>query len=239
MPRTSKLHAQSSATAVKDRPRPGEKKGFVEEMRMAAMKLHTRDQSPKEGQRAESENPVQQFTPSREGYLRFLAESKAVYDVLEKVVQDAPKPEYAHFRQTGLERAAPLAKDISWLQNTYKLPAPSVSMDGPGPSYARMLEQAASEDPAAFICHFYNFYFAHTAGGRMIGKKVSEMILDSTTLDFYKWDGDVKDKLSAVKDKINELADSWTREQKDHCLEETHLSFKYSGDILRTIVAQQ
>ena len=27
MPRTSKLHAQSSATAVKDRPRPGEKKG--------------------------------------------------------------------------------------------------------------------------------------------------------------------------------------------------------------------
>ena len=34
-----------------------------------------------------------QFTPSREGYLRFLAESKAVYDVLEKVVQDAPKPE--------------------------------------------------------------------------------------------------------------------------------------------------
>lgn len=36
----------------------------------------------------------------------------------------------------------------------------------------RMLEQAASEDPAAFICHFYNFYFAHTAGGRMIGKKV-------------------------------------------------------------------
>lgn len=52
------------------------------------------------------------------------------------------------------------------------------------------------------------------------------MILDSTTLDFYKWDGDVKDKLSAVKDKINELADSWTREQKDHCLEETHLSFK-------------
>lgn len=34
--------------------------GFVEEMRMAAMKLHTRDQSPREGQRPESENPVQQ-----------------------------------------------------------------------------------------------------------------------------------------------------------------------------------
>ena len=27
--------------------------------------------------------------------------------------------------------------------------------------------------PQAFICHFYNVYFAHTAGGRMIGKKVT------------------------------------------------------------------
>jgi hypothetical protein len=32
-----------------DRPRPGEKKGFVEEMRFVAMKLHTKEQAPKEG----------------------------------------------------------------------------------------------------------------------------------------------------------------------------------------------
>ena len=52
------------------------------------------------------------------------------------------------------------------------------------------------------------------------------MILDNHTLDFYKWDGDVKEKLAAVKDSLNEVADAWTREQKDHCLEETHKSFK-------------
>ena len=28
------------------------------------------------------------------------------------------------------------------------------------------------KDPQAFICHFYNTYFAQTAGGRMIGRKV-------------------------------------------------------------------
>jgi hypothetical protein len=33
-----------------ERPRPGEKKGFVEEMRFVAMKLHTKEQAPKEGQ---------------------------------------------------------------------------------------------------------------------------------------------------------------------------------------------
>lgn len=95
------LLVRSSATAVKERQRPGEKKGcllvlcmpclvrcqaslhaglllvcmprragreictftlagFVEEMRMAAMKLHTRDQAPKQGSRPENENPVQQ-----------------------------------------------------------------------------------------------------------------------------------------------------------------------------------
>ena len=40
-----------------------------------------------------------QWTPSRPGYLRFLAESKAVYDVFEQMVEEAPKPEcdpFAH-----------------------------------------------------------------------------------------------------------------------------------------------
>jgi heme oxygenase len=36
------------------------------------------------------------------------------------------------------------------------------------------------------MCHYYNFYFAHTAGGRMIGKQMSALLLDKKTLDFYK-----------------------------------------------------
>ena len=50
----------------------------------------------------------------------------------------------------------------------------------------RLLRQLADEDPPAFLCHFYNIYFAHTAGGRMIGTKVASMILDSRQLNFYK-----------------------------------------------------
>lgn len=40
-------------------------------------------------------------------------------------------------------------------------------------TYAKHLKQLAADDPQSFICHYYNYYFAHTAGGRMIGKKVS------------------------------------------------------------------
>ncbi len=101
--------------------------GFVEEMRFVAMKLHTKDQAPKEGGKEAAPQPFQkvnlhihellhrlcckvesvlslastlipaatllQWEPTREGYLRFLVESKLVYDALEQIVQQAPVPE--------------------------------------------------------------------------------------------------------------------------------------------------
>lgn len=94
----------------------------------------------------------------------------------------------------------------------------------------RFLLKAAKEDPPVFICHFYNFYFAHTAGGRMIGSKISSMILDNANLQFYQYDGDYKPYLENVRDSINTIADDWTRESKDHCLEETKNSFSVSAN---------
>lgn len=39
----------------------------------------------------------------------------------------------------------------------------------------------------------------------MIGSKVSQMILDSKQLNFYKYDSDVKELLGNVRDNINEV----------------------------------
>lgn len=221
--------ASKSATAVKQE----KEKGFIAEMRKVAMKLHTRDQAPKEGGQEASKTPMSAWVPTREGYLRFLTESKAVYDKLESVVDKYPA--FAQFRETGLERSASLAKDIEWFRSEYGLQPPTLEEDGPGLSYARNLEELASTDPPAFICHFYNFYFAHTAGGRMIGNKVASMILDGKELAFYQWNGDVNEHLDGVRRTINLLAESWTPEQKEHCLQETSNSFKLSGGILRCI----
>merc|ERR1719379_2535155 len=90
----------ATTTETKPRPRPGEKKGFVEEMRFVAMKLHTKDQAPKEGGREAMPNPPK-FEPTREGYLSFLVESKVVYDALESLVAAASHPSYALFQNTG------------------------------------------------------------------------------------------------------------------------------------------
>ena len=64
-----------------------------------------------------------------------------------------------------------------------------------------MLTDLSINDPPAFMCHFYNIYFAHSAGGRMIGKKISSMCLEDAELDFYKWDGELSDLLGKVHSK--------------------------------------
>lgn len=76
-----------------------------------------------------------------------------------------------------------------------------------------MLKQLAVEDPPAFMCHFYNVYFAHSAGGRMIGKKVSSMCLDDAELHFYKWDGDLSEILGRVSIDAQTTVDDTVRQK--------------------------
>lgn len=78
-----------------------------------------------------------------------------------------------------MERSEKLAEDLEWFKEQgHAIPEPS----SPGLSYARYLEELSEKDPQAFICHFYNVYFAHSAGGRMIGKKVMVYLCSITKL---------------------------------------------------------
>jgi heme oxygenase len=125
------------------------------------------------------------------------------------------------------------------MASEYGVVPPEPKADGPGHTYASFLTALAKDDAPAFICHYYNFYFAHTAGGRMIGSKVSSEILGGKSLAFYEYpkakDGDVAELLDAVRASINSLAEQWDEPQKSRCLEETASSFKWSGQLLRLI----
>ncbi|GJP43953.1 hypothetical protein CLOM_g3352 [Closterium sp. NIES-68] len=220
-------------SAQKKSIRPGEKKGFIEEMRIRAMKLHTKDQA-KEGEEETKERPLAKWEPTKEGLVQFLVDSKAVFDAMETIVRDGDLPVYRKFVNTGLERSDALAKDLAWFEaQGFAIPPP----DEAGSSYAKYLTDLARTDTPAFICHFYNVYFAHSAGGRMIGRKVSEMLLEGREMAFYQWEGELQDLLAAVREKLNEVSEDWTREQKDHCLDETEKSFKYSGQLLRLLIS--
>ena len=138
----------------------------------------------------------------------------------------------AKFTRTSLERGEALAHDIAWFE-AQGVKAPAAG--GPGSEYANYLRSLASTDPQSFLCHWYNVYFAHTAGGRMIGAKCAQMLELPAEMRFYAWEGDLNAHMTGVREAINAVAETWSREEKDRCLAETGKSFELSGKLLRLI----
>ena len=160
------------------------------ELRGAAMKLHTRSQAPKEGEAKEKPKPPQAepYVPTHMDYLKFLVDSQYVYKTFENIVQRTElHPELKPFTNTKLERNDKLEQDITFIMKEYDLERPEIGEKGK--IYAEMMEEIAQkgkEHIPEFMCHYYNYYFAHTAGGRMIGKQMAALLLDKKTLEFYK-----------------------------------------------------
>ncbi|KAI3908054.1 hypothetical protein MKW98_003699 [Papaver atlanticum] len=209
---------------------------FVEELRSVAMKLHVKDPSRKGGNNETMAQILMKEKPSLHGYVNFLVDSKVVYDALEKIVTDTDYSSYAELRNTGLERSGALAKDLEWFTEEMgiQIPPPTTA----GIAYASYLEEVAVKNPKAIFCHFYDIYFGLAAGGRMLGKRASEKILEKKELEFYKWNnGELSELLQNARERLNKVAQSWSREEKDRCLEETEISFKYSEDIMKLIIS--
>lgn len=225
----SRYYLQAVGTVEGTQENAAKEYSFVQDdLRTYAMKLHTRDQSPKEGQQ-QPQTPFTQWEPQRADYLKFLVDSLVVYETLEEIVHKYPI--LAPFKSTGLERSQALKEDLVWMcEYDKELKVPSCG--DRGIAYSIFLRQLASESIPKFICHYYNHYFAHTAGGRMIGKKMSEKLLENKLLKFYQWEGDVKELLEKVRTNIDILANTWSDEEKKACLEETMACFKYGGGLV-------
>mmetsp|Transcript_41933 Transcript_41933/g.75562 ORF Transcript_41933/g.75562 Transcript_41933/m.75562 type:complete len:285 (-) Transcript_41933:307-1161(-) len=202
---------------------------ILEELRNVAMRLHTKKQAPREGEAPAPAKPAVPYVPTHTDYLQFLVDSNAVYVVLEEIVNSNEK--MAMFRNSGLERTKELEKDIAWMCDKYELERPDVGKAGK--MYADELKAMVKgdEDIPEFMCHYYNHYFAHLAGGRMIGKSMSKLLLDGETLEFYKWGEDVNELKPRVKNLIEEVALQWSREERDKCINATAGAFKGGGAI--------
>lgn len=100
MPLKAGAVSVSATTAEKPKKRyPGQSKGFVEEMRFVAMKLHTKEQA-KEGEKEvkePEERTITKWDPTVNGYLGFLVDSKLVYDTLEGIVDKPAFPSCEFF----------------------------------------------------------------------------------------------------------------------------------------------
>ncbi|CAL9234280.1 unnamed protein product [Arabidopsis halleri] len=219
---------------------PGENIGITEEMRFVAMRLRNvngkkLDLSGDKTEQEEEDDEVKEETwkPIKEGFLKYLVDSKLVFDTIERIVDESENVSYAYFRRTGLERCESLEKDLQWFRGQdLVIPEPS----NIGVSYAKYLEEQAGESAPLFLSHFYSIYFSHIAGGQVIVRQVSEKLLEGKELEFNSWEGDAQDLLKGVREKLNVLGEHWTRDEKNKCLKETAKAFKYMGQIVRLIV---
>lgn len=94
------MNAEVAGGETPNRSYPENPKGFVEELRFVAMRMHPRDQA-KEGTREykyPQDGPVATWKFTLEGYLMFLAENKLVFDTLERIIHDSTVPtcEFSH-----------------------------------------------------------------------------------------------------------------------------------------------
>lgn len=174
------------------------------------------------------------WRPSMEGYLKYLVDSGLVFQTLERIVDESSEVSFTYFRNSGLERSASITKDLKWVENQgIVIPQPSA----PGITYATYLEELAERSAPSFLCHLYNIYFAHIAGGQGIGKQVCERLLEGHDMEFYKWgEGEVPDLLKDIREKLNKLGEHWSRDEKNKCLREAAKSFRFSGQIVRLII---
>ncbi|CAA7026550.1 unnamed protein product [Microthlaspi erraticum] len=219
---------------------PGESVGITEEMRFVAMRLRNvngkkLDPESDEEEEEDDDDEVEGETwrPSKEGFLSYLVDSKLVFDTIERIVDESEDVSFAYFRRTGLERCESIEKDLQWF-TSQEMTIPEASQVGV--SYAKYLEEQASENAALFLSHFYSIYFSHIAGGQVIVRQVSEKLLEGREMEFNRWEGDAQDLLRGVREKLNVLGEHWSRDEKNKCLKETAKAFKYMGQIVRLII---
>ena len=115
-PSRSSERARLSAVSVETTEGTTKKEySFVnEDLRTYAMRFHTKDQAPREGQQ-KAEIPFTAWEPTRLNYVQFLVDSLLVYETLESLVLEIPA--LSPFTATGLERSAALKEDLKWMVN--------------------------------------------------------------------------------------------------------------------------
>ena len=211
-------------------PPPLATEPFTREARARALKLHAATQVHG------GEGRELTFRPTIHGVVQFLVESKAVYDAFEDIV--ATDMAYCRLEDTGLERGDAIARDLGYIHATYP-PATRTGRfageNGMGSTYAGLLRRLAREDPPAFLCHYYSFYFAHMAGGRMMGNVIGEVLFHGWVGEFYAWDADADKRRESLRALIDDMAAAWTTREREEALRHVPVAFAWTLELLDLI----
>ena len=67
---------------------------------------------------------------------------------------------------------------------------------------------------------------------------MSALLLDKKTLEFYKWEGDLNEIKARVKGYIEDMAATWSKDERTECVDATPDTFRYAGAINKYLAGQ-
>ncbi|KAF8821644.1 putative Heme oxygenase 1, chloroplastic [Cardiosporidium cionae] len=198
---------------------PAETSFVRDRLRKTTMEMHPTDILP----------PV---TADRKAFFQFLIDSCCVFNMLEDIVNTHTR--FEPLRNTGIELHDALKLDIQWMIEHFPEDCDSsLTVGHAGRAYADHLKYLSLSSIPQFITHYYNIYFAHGAGGRLIGKEISKRLLEGYNLKFYILKEDTNLIKEDVKTRIDALASKWTPEEEEDCLDGIPDCFKFGQELLK------
>ena len=202
------------------------------DLRGAAMKLHKRSKESSREDKVDT-NVKGISGCTLQNYRCFLETSLQVYQALEDVTSKDER--YLSLMEGGHARVKGIKADLQHFDQIGVTAGPDTGPDEVGQEYAQFLTDLSRSSPPRFLCHYYNHYFAHTAGGMQIGNSLRSSILQGRQLEFYKYPGSVRDVMDDLKLRIDEMYETMSEEEKELAREETGNCFGYGGRVLGSL----
>lgn len=172
----------------------------------------------------------------RDGIVALTAQLYFVYEALEQAGDAlAGDPLAGPFVCPELIRLPRLQADLAALLGpdwrSQIAPTPETA------AYAEHLRTVAAASPEAFVAHHYTRYLGDLSGGRILGRRVAEVLgaPDGAGSSFYRFDDIPKPKVFKDDYRARVDATPWTDEQADRLVAEVVEAFRLNTALLRSL----
>ena len=172
-------------------------------------------------------------------YFQYLVNCEYIYTIIESKLSQYDSDSSSSsssrsrrllmFQDTRMERSEALKKDLIFLRETFDFLPEDNLVDPKVLEYGNYLMLLVEDDTKfpQFLCHYYNLYFAHTAGGMMIGNIAQRKFQFNQRLQFYMYENNkMNEYKTKLRHKIDHFISShWNEAQKNACANETLCAF--------------
>lgn len=188
---------------------------MIDALRLASRNMHTPQQL------ARKVTPA--TPPSFSGFSKYMAETREVHRVLHREFPIRPRENFVEALDT----------DLWFLElEAWNADLPMFVQEPYSSNYAKYLDELPKHKLG---CHWYNLLFAHLVGGNRVLAETASSVLPKgwiASSEFFQIPGKTtKEETFALQSAFEKEALTWTKLERQECLDETPLVFEYATDL--------